>query len=124
MNSQTSWWEYLPPVLQANTVYWICAICFSVGYFCRTLPKSASTQLVRQWAILCAGLATGALLMPTSIVYGLGTGLICSTLSMIGYDLVLAQIEIKLRAIFGAPPPSEPLQYPPASTTSTTPKSS
>lgn len=118
-----SWTEFLPPSLQLSTLYWIIAVCWSVGYFCRNLPLPVRTDLVTRWAVLCAGMETAIWMMPASTAYALGTGLIASTISTLSYDLILGQIEILLTRFaaratqpgpLDLPRPSNNLPQPPA----------
>lgn len=113
------WSNWLPPSLQIPALYWCLIICWSVGYFCRALPAYAKTEQVMQYAVLCAGLSSGVLLVSSSIIYGLGTGLIASTISMIAYDRIHDLVEnllslafTKILSFFGYTPPATPPSSP------------
>lgn len=94
-----NWTDYLPPSFQFSLFYETVAVCWAVGYFCRGLPVTWGTPLVTRWAVLCVGLAMDVSLMPSSVIYGLGEGLIASTISTLAYDLILAQAEDWLQAL-------------------------
>lgn len=112
------WTAYLPAVLQTSTVYWTLGVCWAIIYLLRVpgLPPGLKLELFVRWAVIFAGVVTDIILIPTSKVYAVGSGIILAALAMISYDLVLKTVENRIIAavrFFTGNPPSEPLSYDP-----------
>lgn len=91
-------YDYLPESLQETSMWYVLGVCWATGYFARSLRNKFATPDVLQWLILCTGIEF-SLFIIHPIPRAIGMGLIYSVLSMVSYDLVLTQIESKIKAI-------------------------
>jgi hypothetical protein len=112
-----SWTSYLPTVFQLPQLYFAMALCIAIVRAFKSFPSKYS----QPWMVQLASIAVGCLIMlgqmgSISIVYALGSGVICGTLATSFYDLIVAQVELKVRAWLGVPQPPNLVSTPPTST--------
>jgi hypothetical protein len=104
-----TWTAYLPPTLQLPMLYFAMAVCVATVTALKTLPSNYRLPWIIQLVTLIVGCLTMLGLMGAkSLVYSLGSGAICASLSTTFYDLALSAIESRVRAFLGSSPPSSP----------------
>lgn len=97
------WTNFLPPTLQLPVLYFVMAVCVATVCACKTLPEAYRAPWIVQLITMIVGCAsTLGLIGLKSVVYALGTGVICSSLSTTFYDLALSAVESKVRLLLGS----------------------
>lgn len=111
-----SWRDYLPAVLQEPQLYWIGAVNLAVVGIFQSFPLKYRAEWMIQLGTFLVSLIFSFWLIGFS-VYAFGISLIASWGATSFYGLAFSSLTSYIRRVLGQSTPAEPLQYPPASTT-------